>query len=123
MSNTKTARREQAIKQAKRKKIVLIAVAVSVVMIAAIISVSTLLIGGAETYSDGHQIITLSADGSFTASLAHETRYSGTYERISGGVMFTYGGRTAFAEVEGDELELPHEWNDGHGHGSHLTKR
>ena len=127
MSSYKKDRREQAIKKKKRKRNVIIAVVSVVVLALVAVTVITVMSSiGTETYSDGQQSIKLNSDGSFTAALYH-IRYDGTYVRTGDSIELTYdfGGTTAtvFAQLDGDSLYLPIEWDDSHGHGNVLTKR
>jgi len=128
MALSKKARRQQALARKKRKKIIIIT-AVAVVVVAIVVVVVVLLVGsaGTETYSDGSQTIRFLPDGTFTAKLSHGRSFSGTYSNTTQGnmtiVSFTSSGVTVNGEVEGGLLYLPHEWDDGHGHGAVLTKK
>jgi len=94
-----------------------------------LITISTLLLVGCQSgsservFTDGHQSVTLSADGSFSAVLAHSTQ-SGTYtEATNGGVTtvtFVSGNISVEGSIANKVLTLPTEWVDGHGHGSAL---
>ena len=124
MSTSKKAKREEELKKAKRNKMItIIAVAAAVVILAGAVILKIMLPDGTEKYSDGGQTVNLRPDGTFSATLYHNVQYSGTYERVSGGVNFIYDGQTAFASIQGGAMELPAEWGDGHGHGSTLMKQ
>ena len=125
MATNKKAKREEELKKAKRNKtITIIAVAAAIVILAGAIILKMMLPDGSEKYSDGGQTVTLRSNGTFSATLYHNVQYSGTYERVSGGINFIYDGQTAFASIQGNTMELPAEWSDdGHGHGSTLMKQ
>ena len=124
MATNKKAKREEELKKAKRNKMItIIAVAAAVVILAGAIILKMMLPDGTEKYSDGGQTVNLRSDGTFNATLYHNAQYNGTYEKVSGGVNFTYDGQTAFAPIQGNTMELPEEWGDDHGHGSILTKQ
>ena len=77
--------------------------------------------------TDDKQTITLRENGTFTARLAHTTK-NGTYtleDQMSFIiVMFTSDGQTTGGLILNDTLQLPADWDDGHGHGVdfHLKK-
>jgi len=127
MANSK-ARRKQALARARRKRII-IRSAVGLVALALAVLVTLYVIQrvGTETYSDGTQIVKLSSDGTFTASLYHGSYYSGTYAKSSRDgvttVAFTSGGVTYEGEIDGKILHIPHEWEDDHGHGGVMAKQ
>jgi len=128
MAMSKKARRQKALARKKRKKIIIIT-AVAVVVVAIVVVAVVLLVGsaGTETYSDGSQTIQFLPDGTFTATLSHSRSFSGTYAKTEQGditiVAFTSSGVTVNGEIEGGLLYIPHEWDDGHGHGAVLTKK
>jgi len=81
----------------------------------------------AETYSAGGQTIRLLPDGKFTANLAHGNKKDGTYARIEEGgwtlIVFTESnGNVSEGSIQNDRLYMPSAWDDGHGHGSVLSK-
>ena len=124
MASNKKARRELAQKKAKQKKILIFSIGGALILaIAAVIIVTAVNAANTETYSSTGQSIRLNANGEFSASLFHGSTYGGTYEKTDGSVIFTYGETTAIAMLDGDTLFLPPEWDDGHGHGSVLTRR
>ena len=134
----KTVKRERAEKRAKRKKTLIIGI-FALVLAAVIgyfayssITKSTITRDivaqdqSAEIYSYGRQIVVLKGDGSFTANLSHGVNKSGTYTKtVSEGterVMFNVNGRIETGRIVNNSLHLPHEWDDGHGHGSVFKK-
>ena len=128
MPKNKNARRELAIAKEKRKKKIIIASVAAVVLVVVAIGVFIAIQrAGTETYSDGYQTIQLLSNGTFTARLSHGQNYSGNYTKTNQGgvtvVAFSSGGATVVGEIEDGLLHLPHEWDDGHGHGDVLTKQ
>jgi len=79
-----------------------------------------------EIYSYHGQKVELSADGSFTASLSHGVKKSGTYTKKSENnsviISFNVDGNLEVGRIIDDSLHLPKEWDDGHGHGSVFPK-
>jgi len=129
MSN-KQARREAAIKKAKKKRTAIIIVcSVIAVALAAVIVWQVVRNIGNETYSDGYAAVRLYADGSFKANLYHDDDvYEGIYTKKteSGRVVvtfFTNDGQTCDGTIVNNTLSIPHEWQDDHGHGSALPKK
>jgi len=64
--------------------------------------------------------ITLRANGTFIARLSHDVR-NGTYVEDDLGsflvvTFFPQGEAAANGVILGDVLQLPEEWDDGHGH-------
>ena len=124
MSKNKKAKRELAIKKAKQKRIVMItAAAVVVAALAVAIIIGAVSSAGTETYTNGSATITLRPNGRFSATLHHNERFSGTYVKTEGGVELSHDGVTITAVIDGDRMHIPDEWDDGHGHGSYLTRR
>ena len=120
----KRERKAAAIKKAKRKKMIfIIASAAVVVVIAALVIINALHKSKTRVFTDGHQTITLSYNGSFTAELAHEKR-NGTYtESTANGVTtvtFIINGVGVDGSIADNTLTLPEEWQDDHGHGDKL---
>jgi hypothetical protein len=120
----KKARRKEALKKEKRKKII----RVTACAIIAIVAISLIVFIALRqkddlVYTDGNQTVTLRADGTFTARLAHDSR-AGTYtETKEGGITiisFIIDGIAADGEIANDVLTIPNEWGDSHGHGSTL---
>jgi len=76
----------------------------------------------AEVFSLGRQTVHLLADGTFSASLAHGVRKSGSYTKTeeSDGtiVSFNVNGKEEVGWITNNALHLPHEWDDNHGHGN-----
>jgi len=123
----KAQRKEEAIKKAKRKKQMIIGICALVVVAVAVVAVIT-IIGqrGTETYSTGGQTVQLQQDGTFSATLAHGVRRNGTFtktvENNRTTVTFNTGGVIEIGWIENNALHIPNEWDDGHGHGSVLTR-
>ena len=117
----KARRAELAKKKAKRIKIMVICccslAAAALVTFAVLAAVSQ---SGTETYSADGQTIRLFDDGTFTASLSHNERKSGTYTKSTAGnlivVHFTAGSQVVTGEIRNNELHLPSEWMSGCGH-------
>jgi len=125
----KKARREMAIKRAKRKKLIIISVIVVLLLALATFIILSIVRGsGTETYTDGEQTVELFSNGKFSAVLAHNNKLSGQYTKTGqdgySAITFTYNGTTATGLVMNDEFYLPEEWQDGHdSHGSILPKK
>jgi len=121
-------RRERAIKKAKRQKTIAIAsIAVVALALIAFGIYSAISSAGTETYSDGSQVIKLRPDATFTASLSHGEKYSGSYTKTEQEgktvIAFTGNEKTVYGEIDGANLRIPIEWQDDHGHGDTLKKR
>ena len=121
----KKERKAQALKKAKRKKMIVAGVCGLVVLvIVALIIFNAYQRSKIRVYTDGYQKVTLHDDGSFNAVLAHEVR-TGTYvESTEDGVImvtFISGENSVNGSITNDSLALPEEWDDGHGHGSILA--
>ena len=119
--------REEALKKEKQKKQKKIVILLVCVLIAALV-ISLLVFNvsqkkGDRLFTDGHQTVTLRTNGTFTARLAHDSR-TGTYTEKKDGevitISFTTEGTTVTGEITNDELTIPDEWDDDHGHGSKL---
>ena len=129
MGKTKKARREQAIKKAKQKKMI-VKIAVVIVAIAAVASIisavsSTVRAKGNRedaVYSDGSAIIELYQDGTFNARLYHHETYSGTYAKTANRISFRHDGVTVRGVLNGGNLSLPQEWKDSCNHGTILPR-
>ena len=122
MAKNKKARAELAQKKAKdkRKKLILISAGAGLALVG-IILFGLVTAARTERYGDGNASIELRPSGRFSATLYHE-RFSGTYTRMDGAIAFTVDGVTVTAELDGELLFLPEEWDDDHGHGSVLFK-
>jgi hypothetical protein len=122
-SNKKTARREQAIKREKRKKLINFAiVAVVILAIAGVVSYFAVRDARAEIYTDGYATVTLYEDGKFSATLYHGESIKGTYVKAIDGntIVFSNGAQTEISIIEEGILLIPAGWDDGHGHGAGL---
>jgi len=124
------ARLELAQKKAKKRKIIVLSiVAVSVLAISVLVFILVVQGLGTETYTDGgQQSVRLTSDGSFVADLAHGVKYDGTFEKTEqegyADITFTFNdGLTAVGVIVDDQLHLPYEWDDGHGHETVFSKR
>ncbi|MCL2800274.1 MAG: hypothetical protein FWD28_00765 [Treponema sp.] len=110
-----------------KNKIFIISVLVLAVVIAVVLLVHSFSDHDHdEIFSAGGQTVRLSDDGTFSARLAHGVRKEGTYIKTPDDtrtiVAFSVNGRTEIGLIENDRLHLPHEWDDGHGHGNILPK-
>ena len=121
---SKKARREEAIKKEKQKKMI-IALCVAVLLVVG--ALLAFILNGqsqARVFAGGSQTVTLYRNGKFSARLSHNVQRNGTYtENTVGGmttISFTSDGTIATGEITGDILTLPDEWDDGHGHGAKL---
>ena len=121
----KRARRELARKKYKRNRMITIAVIVVVALAAAALTYTIIQNSIADVYANGDSTVRLRPDGLFRAVL-HDGKLRGTYTRTEAdGVItinFSYGKETAAAEIIGDQMFIPSEWDDGHGHSMVLTK-
>ncbi|MCL2443161.1 MAG: hypothetical protein FWD13_06815 [Treponema sp.] len=79
-----------------------------------------------EIFSYHGQTVQLLADGTFTASLAHGVRKSGTFTKTTENdrtiVSFNVNGKVEVGRIINNSLHLPREWDDGHGHGNVFPK-
>jgi len=126
-AKAKAERKEKAIKKARRKTILIVCIFALVIIAAAAVGIlvnsrqpNSAAHGEAETYSHGNQTIQLFADGTFSARLAHNVNKNGTFTKSADGtrVSFNTDGRTETGRIENNAMHLPHEWDDGHGHGN-----
>ena len=123
----KQARRELARKKAKRNKMIAIIVVVAVAIAATTLITYTVIQNSmAEVYASSDQTVRLRPDGRFRAQL-HDSSYRGSYTKTDEGgvtvITFSYGKETATGSIIIDQLYLPDEWDDGHGHAGMLTKK
>ena len=126
--NAKEARRQNAIKKAKRKKMMILAVCLAIAaVIGTLLIVNALQQSAIRTFVSGNNYVTLFADGSFEARLPHNVRRVGTYEEHGEGdvrtISFLSGGRVENGSLSGNTLTIPLEWDDGHGHPRLYTLR
>jgi len=126
-TNAKTLRKEVAKKKAKQKKLLIICICVLVVAAAAAVAIFFIAQpSDGEVYRGGGQLVQFLEDGSFSATLPHGVRKSGTYTKtVEDGrtiVAFNTDGIVVTGYIEDDMLHLPHEWDDGHGHDIILPK-
>jgi len=125
-AKAKALKKENAEKKANRKKIIITCVCILIVIIAVLFVLYFKNQNDTEVYSYGGQTVRLSADGTFTANLAHNVNKSGTYTRKTENgrtlVFFNIGGNEETGIIINNALNLPEEWNDGHGHGMVFPK-
>jgi len=125
----KSKKTKEAIKRAKRKKIIMIAACITVaaVIVAAVIFFVLDYQNNHRVYASGDSTVTLSSNGNFRTKLYHGERITGTYtESDENGVTvitFTHDGKTSTGMLLGNNLTIPDEWDDDHGHGSNFTLR
>jgi len=125
----KSKKTKEAVKRAKRKKIITIAACITVaaVIIAAVVFFVLDYQNNNRVYVSGDSSVTLSNNGNFRTKLYHGERITGTYtESYEDGVTmitFTHGGNTSTGILSGNNLTIPGQWDDGHGHGSVFTLR
>jgi cytoskeletal protein RodZ len=123
---SKNARREMAIKKAKRKRLIIVTVAgVLALALITVITISAIREARTETYTDGSQSVKLLPDGSFSATISHGDLYNGTYTKTDqeGLTVVTYStdsGSTASGVIIEGQLYIPEEWLDDHGHNTVL---
>ena len=126
-SKAKAIKKENAIKKARIKTLIIVLIVVLIVVAAAFLGIyvrgrnsSTASQNSAEIYSLGRDTVQLFKDGTFSASLPHSVQKSGTYTKTTDGsriiVSFNVDGMTNIGRIENNALYLPHEWDDGHGH-------
>jgi hypothetical protein len=124
---SKKVRKEEGAKRNEQKKNMTLIAALSACTIGiAMLVVFAVLPQGKERVfvANGNQAITLRADGTFNARLAHDT-VNGTYtENTKNGITtitFALRGVTANGSIADTVLTLPVEWDDGHGHSTKFT--
>jgi len=123
----KILKKEKAVIRARRKAFIIIGIFALVVVAAAVVGINIRKQNNAEvsqeeTYTYGGQVVQLLSNGTFSASLAHNVRKSGTYvkaeESGSTKVIFIVNDEEEVGWIINNALYLPHEWDDGHGHGN-----
>jgi len=125
----KSKKTKEAIKRAKRKKIITIiaCIILAAVIIAAVVFFVLDYQNNHRVYVSGDSTITLSSNGNFRAKLYHGERIKGTYtESEEDGITviaFTHDGQTSTGMLSGNNLTIPGQWDDDHGHGSVFTLR
>jgi hypothetical protein len=127
-SSVKTQRREAALKKAKRKKVLIAGLcAAAVVAVLAFAIHAIVREHNTETYSGNGQMVQFLADGSYSATLAHNVRRSGTYTKTSEDsgitVEFNTNGMIEIGSIVNNTLLIPEGWDDYHNHGRILYKR
>ncbi|MCL2214303.1 MAG: hypothetical protein FWC06_03735 [Treponema sp.] len=125
-ARAKALKKENAAKKAKRKIISITGICVLIVLIAVLSVLFLRNQNDTEVFSYNGQTVRLSADGTFTANLAHNVNKSGTYTRVTESgwtlVYFYVNGNEEIGSIANNVLTLPDEWNDGHGHGTVFPK-
>ena len=121
--SSKKQRREAAQKKARRRKITVMAICATLAVIFVIgIIVYQITRPGSRVFAAGaNQSVTLYDNGRFTARLAHNVNFSGTFtEEVDGEVttiLFNQGGNTVSTQITNDVLLLPPQWRAACGHG------
>jgi len=123
--STKKLKKQEAIRKAKKRRMILIIVAtVFSLAIIALIVLAFIQSGQQRVFTDGRQQVILNNNGSFTSRDAHGRTRQGTFTETSDGglitVSFTEGGTTAIGTIENNVLTIPSEWDDGCRHNPHL---
>jgi len=123
----KILKKEKAVIRARRKAFIIIGIFALVVVAAAVVGINfrkqnNAEVSQEETYTYGGQIVQLLSNGTFSASLAHNVRKSGTYAKAeesgSTKVIFIVNDEEEVGWIINNALHLPHEWDDGHSHGN-----
>jgi len=127
-AKAKIIEKENIKKKARLKKVVIVIACALVIMVVLGIALnSTNKKKNAEIYSYLGQTILLYPDGKFTAALAHNANKSGTYTKTTESgrinVSFNINGRVEVGWIINNNLHLPREWDDGHGHGNIFPKQ
>ena len=120
-------KKEKSIKKAKQKKLIIMAVLTLAVLV---VSVSVLNLikreKTTETYSYYGQTVRLFPNGKFSAILAHNIPKNGTYTKVNEGgrihISFNINGYAESGWIINNNLHIPGEWDDGHGHGNIFPK-
>jgi len=132
-AKAKARKKENAQKKSNKKKLLIVCI-LSLAVLAAVIIIffpnmlqrfsgsSHVSVSESEIYRHGRSSVELNANGTFSASLPHGVRKSGTYTRTSEGsrilVNFNVDGNIEVGRIENNALHIPNEWDDGHGHGN-----
>jgi len=123
----KALKKEKAVTKARLKAFIIIGIFALVVITAAAVGINIRKHNNAgtsqeEIYSYGGQTVQLLADGTFSATLAHNVRKSGTYAKTEESgrtvVSFNADGVEEIGWIIYGALHLPDEWTDEHGHGN-----
>jgi len=122
----KNIAKEKAARKSKRTKAALWVVCAALLIAAGGITLFLVANRGVtETYRLGGQTLQLFPDGKFTARLAHDV-ISGTYTKAAEtdgiAVTFVVNGAPVRGFIINNNIILPGEWDDGHGHGTILQK-
>ena len=121
----KNQKKENSAKKAKKKKLIIAAVFLAAAAAAVTLWFVINYVNqqkAPEIYSYQGQTVQLLSDGTFTAILAHNVRKRGTYTKTDEhgmtGVLFNVNGFIETGWIINNELHIPREWDDGHGHGN-----
>ena len=121
----KNQKKEKSAKKAKKKKIIITIAAASVIAAAACLLFTINSVNRQnilETYSYQRQTVRFFVNGNFAAVLPHNVRKNGTYTKAAEGertaVSFNVNGNIETGWIINNELHIPSEWDDGHGHAN-----
>ena len=126
-SKAKALRKENAIKKARLKTFIVVMICVLIVVAVAVIGIHVRRQNHSqqvsmEIYSFHGQTVQLLDDGTFSARLAHGVQKNGTYTKTNDNdgiiVSFNVNGREEVGRIQNNNLYIPREWDDGHGHGN-----
>jgi len=127
----KALKKEKAVTKARRKAIIIIGIFALVIVAAAAVGINIRkqnhkAAAQEELYAYRGQTVQLLADGTFSASLAHNVLKNGTYTKTEENgrtrVAFLVSGREEAGFIINNSLHIPHEWEDGHSHGNVFPK-
>ena len=125
--SSKKQRKEMAMKKSKKKKqIVIMISAIVLLAICGLVIFALHSERNTRVFTDGRKTVSLMANGSFNAQLAHGVNKRGTYyEEVEDGTItvtfVTDRGNVQGSIAEGI-LTLPSEWDDGCGHNDRLPQ-
>jgi len=141
---SKSKRKKEAIRRAKRKRAIITVIASIAVITIIIITIIIFSVGNRDVtelteelteltelteriYDRGSAMVTLSDNGSFAALLWHGDTRSGTFtESVVNGdtsITFMYNGSTGVGRIDGNVLHIPEQWDDLHRHGTEFFLR
>ena len=129
MAAGKSARRDKAIKKAKKKRLIIISVSASLAVALVAILIVTFIqqaAVGSRVFENGPVNITLLDNGHFAlvdCSLVRNGTYTENENEGVTTVVFVHNNETVYGIIEGDVLTLPDEWDAGKGHDPRLKMR